>query len=587
MVVLNPENKQEYLIEPTKQGENSMTCPVCSPDRKKKTQKCFSFNLQKGAGKCQHCGVVLIQKKELDLNRFRNEYKLPEWKNNTNISDNVVKWFEGRKISQFILRLFKVTEGREWMPQTSSERNTVQFNYFRMGELINVKYRTADKHFKLYKDAELIFYNLDAALVYEELIIVEGEMDALALAQCGLMNVISVPNGANSKGKINMDYLDNCVDFFNSEHRFVLALDNDHVGNRLKVELARRLGVENCSTVTFRDCKDANECLIKYGQDVVIECVKDKKDFPIEGVFNAFDIESEIMNFYENGLPKGDGIGMGEFDMMLRFQPGYLTVITGIPGHGKSEFLDFILCRLNISNDWKFALYSPENHPLELHFSKFAEKITGKPFEGANRMSPIDLRNMIKYHAENFFFINPKEDFTLDNILSAVKSMVRKKGVKGFVIDAWNKLDHQYTVNETKYISQELDKITAFCERNQVHCFLVAHPTKIQKDKSTGLYEVPNLYSISGSANFYNKAANGITVYRNIQSMQTEVYVQKVKFKHWGQPGCVHFGWDKVNGRYYKGLPSYEPWIKERPMQENYEFLNESGIITDGSDPEF
>jgi twinkle protein len=296
-------------------------------------------------------------------------------------------------------------------------------------------------------------------------------------------------------------------------------------------------------------------------------------------VFSANDIQANIYDFYNNGLPKGCGIGMAEFDFLLRFQEGYLTTITGIPGHGKSEFLDFLLCRLNISHGWKCALYSPENHPLELHFSKFAEKIIGKPFEGSDRMSPLDISNMIKYHSDNFFFVNPENDFKLENILSAVKQLIRRKGVKCFVIDAWNKLEHHYTNNETKYISEQLDKIVRFCEINKVHCFLVAHPTKIKKD-AVGNYEVPNLYSISGSANFYNKTANGITVYRNFQTLMTEVYVQKVKFKHWGETGGVQLSWDKRNGRFYKGNPNYDNWISyTEPLKNNDDFLNEKGII--------
>lgn len=575
--VINLTDKKEYTIDVQKNGENLVLCPVCSHTRKKKTLKCFSFNLGKNAGRCNHCGVVLVTKQEQSLFIPQIEYKRPKWQNNTNLSDKLVKWFEGRKISQYVLNDFKVTEGVEWMPQTQKNENTIQFNYFRLGELINVKYRDGKKNFKLFKDAEMIFYNLDAAIDNKELIIVEGEMDVLALAQCGVNNVISVPNGCTDKGTINVQYLDNCIDFFDEKTQFVLALDNDRVGNRLKDELARRLGYENCKTVTFKDCKDANDCLIKYGQNVTKECFNEAKEFPIIGVFDANDIREDIYNYYNNGLPGGCGIDMHEMDMHLKFQVGYLTTITGIPGHGKSEFLDFLLCRLNVSHGWKTALYSPENHPLELHFSKFAEKMIGKPFEGSNRLSPIDLENMVKYHANNFFFINPESDFKLENILDSVRQLVRKKGVNCFVIDAWNKLDHQYTTNETKYISEQLDKITRFCEFNKVHCFLVAHPTKIQKDKSTGKYEVPNLYSISGSANFYNKTANGITVYRDFDNFTTEVYIQKVKFKHWGQVGKVIFGWDKTNGRYYKGTPNYDSWIyTEQPKQlePNTDFLN-------------
>ena len=586
--VINLADKKEYTIDVHKNGENQMTCPECSPTRKKKTDKCFSFNLNKGAGRCNHCGIVLVENKPFEPKHTQIEFKRPKKVELSKYTEKYLNYFKTRLISEKTLLELKVGEAIEWMPKARAEIPIIQFNYFRNGELINIKSRGKDKDFKLFKDAELIFYNLDASIDNENIIIVEGEMDVLALYECGFKNVISVPNGAGL-GNINLEYLDNCIDSFSDNTKFILALDNDKAGHNLQNELARRLGFENCSKVTFKDCKDANDCLIKYGIKITIDCINDAKEYPIVGVFNANDILDNIYDFYNNGLPKGVGIGMAEFDNYLRFQEGYLTTITGIPGHGKSEFLDFILCRLNISHDWKFALYSPENHPLELHFSKFAEKISGKPFEGNNRMSPLDLKQMIDYHSNNFFFINPENDFGLENILDSVRQLVRKKGIKGFVIDAWNKLDHKYTTNETKYISEQLDKIVRFCELNKVHCFLVAHPTKIRKDEKSGLYEIPNLYSISGSANFYNKTANGITVYRNYKEFTTEVYVQKVKFKHWGETGCVHLAWDKTNGRYYKGTPNYDSWINTiEPTKQidNTNFLNE-GLINNNTNIDF
>lgn len=584
MEVIDLKTKEVYQITVTKNGENQQVCPVCSHTRTKKTDKCFSFNLLKGAGKCNHCGAVLVEKRDLLIKTARIEYKRPLFKNCTQYSNKAKEFFTARKISEKTLLELKVTESVEWMPKAGKEVPTINFNYFRYGELINVKYRAAGKDFKLAKDAELIFYNLDCVFDNDTIIIVEGEMDCLAMYEAGYKNVISVPNGA-TLGKCNLEYLDNCIELFSEDIKFILAVDNDAAGNNLQNELGRRLGFENCTFVKFKDCKDANECLIKYGINGIIESMQDKKEFPIEGVFNAVDIKDSILNFYKNGLPKGVGIGMGEIDSFIRFQEGYLTTITGIPGHGKSEFLDFILCRLNISHGWKTALYSPENMPLELHFSKFAEKMIGKPFEGHDRINDIELNRMIDYHSDNFYFINPSENFTLENILSSVKALIRKKGIKAFVIDAWNKLDHKYTTSETKYISEELDRIVLFCQRNNVHCFLVAHPTKIMKNKDTGMYEVPNLYSISGSANFFNKTANGITVYLNKETGMSEIYIQKVKFKHWGQTGCVHLNWDYRNGRYYKGTPNYDNWlyyIEEQPkLKENNEFIKDIIINTE------
>ena len=226
---------------------------------------------------------------------------------------------------------------------------------------------------------------------------------------------------------------------------------------------------------------------------------------------------------------------------------------------------------------------------MQLHFSKFAEKLIGKPFEGMSRMNTIELNAAIKYHSENFYFINPEDDFKLSNILQSVDALIKKRGVKSFVIDAWNKLDHQYDTNETQYISKQLDLIVKFCERKQVHCFLVAHPTKIKKQQD-GNYEVPNLYSISGSANFYNKTANGITVYRDYNSTGTKIYVQKVKFKHWGETGHIDLGWDKHTGRYYIGSPDYTNWLiiedNKTELKNNSDFINQ-GIITNNEDINF
>jgi twinkle protein len=259
-------------------------------------------------------------------------------------------------------------------------------------------------------------------------------------------------------------------------------------------------------------------------------------------------IQDDIYDLYQNGLPQGVDTGMNGFDRLLKFHKGYLTTITGIPGHGKSDFLDHILIKLNTRHGWKGAFYSPENRPTQLHFSKLARKITMRPWYGEHRMNESELQSAMFFLDETVYFIKPENDFTLDSILSHVKLLINRKGIDYFVIDAWNKLEHQYSESETKYIGQSLDKLVNFCERNNVHCFLVAHPTKIRKDN--GFYEVPNLYDIAGSANFFNKTDNGITVYRDMRNDIVEVHVQKVKFSHWGEIGMQKFNYDKTTGLY-------------------------------------
>lgn len=541
-------------------GEVQCLCPQCSHTRKKKTDKCLSVNLDKQSWFCHHCGWKgkLLDKIE------KVEYIKPEWKNNTNLSEKVVKWFEERKISQKVLNDFKISEGLEWMPQTQKEQNTIQFNYFRSGELVNVKYRTGAKDFKLHKGSELIFYNLDCISQNKDIIICEGEIDALSFAECGYKNVVSVPNGANINTN-NLQYVDNCIELFDNVETIYLATDNDIPGRKLRMELAERFGVERCKYLEFEEFKDCNDLLKSKGKIGVDNCLKNSKDFPLEGVFTISDIDLEINDMYVNGLDHGKDTGMHDFDDHLRFTKGYITTITGVPGHGKSDFLDQISLKLNIKHGWKFAFYSPENKPTRLHVSKLARKLIGKKWYGENRLSLNELELSKSFLDGNFWFIKPEKDFTLESILKSVKLLKKTKGIDAFVIDAWNKLEHKYGQSETKYIGESLDKIAVFCEENNVHCFLVAHPTKLQKNKDTGLFEIPNLYNIAGSANFYNKTDNGITVYRNYETEQTEIYIQKVKFSHWGKIGKCDFVYDLDSGRY---LDQYNQghqfsWIKQ------------------------
>ena len=172
----------------------------------------------------------------------------------------MLKWFETRGISPETLLDCQVTQGSEWMPQTGKTENTIKFQYFMGDQLINVKYRDGRKNFKLYKGAEKVFYNINSIVGYDNCIITEGEMDVLAFHEAGVTNVVSVPNGATLTNN-NLDYLDNCIDYFEDKEKVIIAVDKDEAGQMLQQELVRRLGAEVCFLVDFDECKDANEYL--------------------------------------------------------------------------------------------------------------------------------------------------------------------------------------------------------------------------------------------------------------------------------------------------------------------------------------
>ena len=560
-------------------GKVKTYCPKCHDQRHDRRDKSLSVDIDKGLWNCHYCGWGgALETKEpwereerpwhnyAPIKRQKPVYKKPPQHTLTAVGERALKWFEGRGISAATLNALKVSEGMEWMPQNNAQSNTVQFNYFLNGQLVNTKYRTGDKKFKLVSGAQLIPYNIDAIKGQKECIVTEGEMDALSFYEIGFHNVVSVPNGANA----NLEYLDDFIEeYFDDKETIYIASDTDTKGVLLKDELLRRFGAERCRILDYgQDCKDANEVLMKYGAAALKKCLSEAPEVKLEGVFTVSDFESNLDALFEHGMQKGATIGLENLDRLISFETKRICVVTGIPGSGKSEFIDQIAERLNMRYGWKFAYFSPENAPLEYHASKLIEKFTGQHFDRQHLTLPA-YRQIKEYLNTNFFFISPKEDYRLDTILEKARFLVRRRGIKCLVIDPYNRLeDESDGHNETKYISKQLDRLTNFAQRNDVMVILMAHPTKQSKNKD-GVIEAPTLYDISGSAHFYNKTDFGIVVHRNRIDNTVEVHVQKVKFRHLGECGTALFKYNLNNGRYSPYTAGVEPsWDNSNHLQE-------------------
>jgi twinkle protein len=189
----------EFNSHKLEEGNKQGICPVCSPDRKPKNQKakCASYDWDRGLGTCHNCNTSFQLHTYKRKGSAEKVYIKPApVAIHVEPGMQVEDWFKTRGISKQTLTDLKVTEGPEWMPQTQKSESVIKFNYFMGGELINVKYRDGRKNFKLYKGAEKVFYNIDSIVGFEYCVIVEGEMDVLALHEAGITNAISVPNGA-------------------------------------------------------------------------------------------------------------------------------------------------------------------------------------------------------------------------------------------------------------------------------------------------------------------------------------------------------------------------------------------------------
>ena len=433
------------------------------------------------------------------------------------------------------------------MPQTQKTENVIKFNYFVGGQLTNVKYRDGRKNFKLYKGAEKVFYNIDSIVGYEYCVIVEGEMDVLALHESGITNVISVPNGATLNSN-NLDYLDNCIDYFEDKEKIILAVDSDEAGQALQTELIRRLGSEVCYITTFDDCKDANEYLLKHGKEKLTNRITSAKPVPLENVTTFRDIEDEITDFVRNGFKPGFQVGLPNFDEIFSTYTGQFITVTGIPSSGKSDFVDQMIVGYNQNYGWKTAFASPENVPTYLH----AHKLMRKVWQGMPSKDDIgkDRWNQVAEHCNSNFFHIDMERYTLESVLRKAAELVKRKGIKCLVIDPFNKVRDvdSKTEDVNRYTMEYLQKIEIFAKKYDVLVFIVAHPTKMYKDKD-GKIEEPTMYNIKGGGEWYDASYHGLLVHRDYEAKTVKAKVLKVKFQNLGENGAeAHFKWEPKSG---------------------------------------
>jgi twinkle protein len=199
--------------------------------------------------------------------------------------------------------------------------------------------------------------------------------------------------------------------------------------------------------------------------------------------------------------------------------------------------------------------------------------LIGKKF-GVSTSTELEWDIAYDYIRDNFFYVMNEDDFTVKSILDSAKILVHTRGVKIVIVDPYNKLEHKYTDSETQYISRFLDELIRFAKVNDILLFLVAHPVKMPK--VSGRFEVPTLYSISGSANFYNKTDYGITVHRKSQDdgvmiNEVEVHIQKVKYKHLGEQAIIDLNYDYISGRFNSGGRDLSNWLVDT-KQETIDF---------------
>lgn len=549
-------------------GKIKTICPECNATRGHKGNKSFSIDLDKGVCYCHHCGYKLYvpddteererqQRKEKynRTNKLPSHFRRPVFNPaQMNLSENLERyWTEERCLKQRLLAELSITEELVKLPESNEMENCICFNYFENGILINIKYHSGRKHFKMVTGAELIPYNIDAILDTPECIITEGEFDAASFMSAGRKDVISVPAGAQS----NLTWMDRFVEtHFEPKQLIYIAVDGDNAGQLLQQELIRRLGAERCRLVHFGpECKDANEHLIRYGAESLLITLAQAEEVPLEGVFTAADCLDNLRSLFENGLQRGAETGWSNLDENCTFETRRLLVVTGRPGEGKSEFIDELILRLCLRHEWKICFFSPENMPMEYHLAKLSEKLTGHSFHPGPGMTEALYNHVIRWLTDNVTHILPDSgSYTIDCILEKARQLVHRRGVRIVVVDPLNRIDQQLKPGQTEleYITSLLNKLSRFAIQHKCLVILVAHPRKVNRNTATGELRRVEMNDINGSANFGNMADFCLDVDRNDDKEIVTVYIDKVRFKHLGSAHtCAKFVYNRINGRYW------------------------------------
>ncbi|KAB2028713.1 hypothetical protein ES319_D05G114800v1 [Gossypium barbadense] len=228
------------------------------------------------------------------------------------LCNQLTAYFAERMISSETLKRNAIMQKR------SGNKIAIAFTYWRKGELVNCKYRDLAKRFWQEKNTEKILYGLDDIADASDIIIVEGEMDKLAMEEAGFRNCVSVPAGAPpsvSKKEVPAEeqdtkyrYLWNWKEYFKKASRIILVTDGDLPGQALAEELARRLGRERCWRVKWPKkndvghFKDANEVLMYLGPSVLKDIIDNAELYPIRGLFNFSSFFDEIDQYYHQNV---------------------------------------------------------------------------------------------------------------------------------------------------------------------------------------------------------------------------------------------------------------------------------------------
>lgn len=494
-------------------------CPQCHGGRSR-DKKTFAINLKSGLCKCQRasCGyqgnmITLAKDFDFSLGKETDEYYIPR-KRYRHLKtptkpivpkSPAIKYLESRGISEEVAKKYEITTQND-------HDNILVFPFFdENGQMQFVKYRKTDFDKTKDKNKEWceanckpILFGMKQCEDFTRVVITEGQADSLAVSTCGIKNAVSVPTGA--KGFTWVPY---CYDWLIKFEEIVVFGDYENGHITMVEDINRRFPnkVKHVREQDYRDCKDANELLLKHGKESVIHAVDNAVTVPIKRVKDLSDIER--MDRSKLRVLK---TGIRDLDITLNggLPFGMVTLISGKRNSGKSCLASQLLVNA-INQGYVTFAYSGEL-PNHLFKSWFDYQIAGSNHIIENDLDTGGVQRFIKnqnmaviedwYHEKAFIYDSSivEEDETED-LVKTIELAIRQKGVEVILIDNLMTamyLDEEHGADKYDRQGRFVRKLTRLALNHEVLIILVAHVRKNAfggdaNDEVSGSADITNL----------------------------------------------------------------------------------------------
>ena len=479
------------------------TCPYCRSQKDKNT---FSINVNTGQFQCKRAScaqkgnmITLAKDFGIDLGKGFNDYYNIDncnarFKNfgyfaQREVDKVAIEYMIGRGISPNITQRYQVTVRKD-------DNNILVFPFLNeKQELITIKYRHCKFDAKIHKNKEWfergmkpILFGIFQCKDFTKVVITEGQIDTLSVAEAGFDNVVSVPNGANG-----FTWIPHCWDWLNKFEEIIVFGDCEK-GNITLIDTIKtrfsRSTIKCVKVSDYQECKDANEILQKHGKEAIINAINNAQVITSDGIKRAEDVEridfAEIPHFTT-------GFESLNKSMEGGLRGGDLLVVTGERGDGKSTFVSQMACFMLNNIDAKIFMYSGElvdSQVMEWMHSQLS----------GTKMYDAETLNKMREWYSGRLFLYDNEYITDDayDVYNRCVTAIQKYGCNIIILD---NLMSAMGSNDTD-IYRAQSKFARDCARlakeYKVVVILIAHPNK------NGQHGDNN--AVSGSADITNNA---------------------------------------------------------------------------------